>query len=110
MPQQTPLPGRELLDPLLPGFHLIPPGRDEHGTPQLAADRRQPGLFQLRQLASRSLDRIDQGEKILRVEALQRETIQIGTRHSATRRGSPPARAVPVAPAGEQIARPYRSR
>ena len=46
-PRQAPLPGRELLDPLLPGFHLIPPGRGEHGGPQLGADRRQPGLFQL---------------------------------------------------------------
>ena len=75
VPQKAPLPGRELLDPLLPGFHLIPPGRGEDGRPQLGADRRQPGLFQLRQLAGSSLDRLDQGGKTVRAEALQRETI-----------------------------------
>ena len=74
-PQQASLPGGEFLDPFMPGFHLIPPGRGEHGGPQLGADRRQPGLFEFRKLASGSLGRLGQGGKTVRAEAFQGETI-----------------------------------
>jgi hypothetical protein len=69
------LPGGKFLDPLLPGLHLIPPGRREHGGSQLGAHRRQPGLFQASQLVGGSLDRLGQGAETVGTEALQREAV-----------------------------------